>query len=287
MSPTLLDLPRELRDEIYNYLSNAPPAPGKPLPLDKLSSGTRRYTEGLHSLLRVNRMFRYEALDHIKDRATYLVSQRYQASAGLPSMTLCRPAPIPAHAQRLYLRIYIATPGSVAQSTGHAIYLAWTVNDVKRRALKKAGGPTTSGETSHDDPIENFNVLNSLLRGCLCLEELVLELLFKQEKNPLGVNGESTENHKGPANISRIQAKREMEMVIRELPAMRRYVVLGLDSGIMRRNPGQPWTHQCPPVRYGDICHFYEPYDTTCFGDSVDLLTNLRPTARKSWVSLS
>jgi hypothetical protein len=142
------------------------------------------------------------------------------------------------------------------------------------------------GRRTHD-PIENFNVLNSLLRGCLCLEELVLELLFKQEKNPLGVNGESTENHKGPANISRIQAKREMEMVIRELPAMRRYVVLGLDSGIMRRNPGQPWTHQCPPVRYGDICHFYEPYDTTCFGDSVDLLTNLRPTARKSWVSLS
>jgi hypothetical protein len=98
MSPTLLDLPPELRDEIYDHLSSAPPAPGRPLPLATLSSGTRRYTEGLHSILRVNRMLRDEALDHVKDGATYFVSQRYHAFTSLSAMTICKPAPVPVHA---------------------------------------------------------------------------------------------------------------------------------------------------------------------------------------------
>jgi hypothetical protein len=50
MSPTLLGLPRELRNEIYGHLSNSPTALADPLPLNAVPSGTRKYTYGMHSL---------------------------------------------------------------------------------------------------------------------------------------------------------------------------------------------------------------------------------------------
>lgn len=86
MSPTLLVLPREIRDNIYESLSNVSDLSGDPLPLGDLPSGTRRFTNGVHSLLGVNRLLREEALDHAKKCDTYLVSQRYRAFAGLDQM---------------------------------------------------------------------------------------------------------------------------------------------------------------------------------------------------------
>ena len=88
MSPTLLDLSRKLRDEIYDYLSSVSTRLGDPIALGTLPSGTRRHTQGLHSLLRVNRMLRADVLDRVKDCSTYVVSQRYGAFAGFHNMTL-------------------------------------------------------------------------------------------------------------------------------------------------------------------------------------------------------
>jgi hypothetical protein len=103
----------------------------------------------------------------------------------------------------------------------------------------RPGGPKTSDGTSCVEPTEDFTVPTSLLLACYCLEDLVLELLFKRQEDLLELDGESTEYHKRPADVLRIEARREMESVVQELPAMRRYAIVGIGTSIMRRNPGQ------------------------------------------------
>jgi len=62
MPPTLLGLPRELRNAIYENLTSNTHANIKkhPLNLETLPSGTRRHTHGAHSLMRTNRTLRIE-----------------------------------------------------------------------------------------------------------------------------------------------------------------------------------------------------------------------------------
>ena len=277
MSATLLDLPRELRDEIYDYLSDASTIPGDPLSLATLPSGTRRHTQGLHSLLRVNRMLREDALDRLKDCNTYLVSQRYRAFAGLHNMTLFQPAPIPAHAQRLYLRIYVAVPERVAKPITQA---AQAASMISRRSGAR-------GKSWMDDFPKVFTFLTSELRTCLYLEDLVLEIVIKRQDSQFGTGSESTERSDWVSSELVDICNAEMEEVIRELPALRRYTVLGGgEAKFVRRNPGQPWTRQCLIPQCVDICHCYEAFDKTCIEDAIDLRTDLTPTARGEWLSV-
>lgn len=150
MSQNLLDLPHELRDEIYDYLSSGSTLPGDPISLAVLPSGTRRHTQGLHSLLRVNRMLREDALDRLKDCNTYLVSQRYRDFTGLHNITLFQPAPIPAHARQLYLRIYIAVPERVEKPITQA---AQAASMILRRSMSR-------GKSWLDDFPKVFNTFS-------------------------------------------------------------------------------------------------------------------------------
>jgi hypothetical protein len=183
MPPTLLGLPRELRDEIYDYLSSASTIPGDPLLLGSLPSGTRRHTQGLHPLLRVNRMPRTDALDRLKDCYTVLVSQRYRAFTGFHNMTLFKPAPIPVHARRLYLRIYVAVPERVAKPITQA---AQAVCMMSRRSGAR-------GKSWLDNFPKVFAILTSELRKCRDLEDLVLEIVIKRQDSQFGTGCESTE----------------------------------------------------------------------------------------------
>ena len=183
MYPTLLDLPRELRDEIYDYLSSVSTIPGDPIPLGALPSGARRHTQGLHSLLRVDRMLRADVLDHVKDCNTYIVSQRYRAFAGFHNMILFKPAPIPLHAQRLYLRIYIAVPERVAKP----------ITQAARAACMLSRRSGARGKSWLNDFPKVFAVLTSELRTCLDLEDLLLEVVIKRQDSQFGMGYESTE----------------------------------------------------------------------------------------------
>jgi hypothetical protein len=78
-----------------------------------------------------------------------------------------------------------------------------------------------------------------------------------------------------------------MEEVVRELPAMRRYMILGGgESKFVRRRPEQPWTRQCPIPQCVDTCHCYEVFGKTCIEDAMDLRTDLTPTALGEWLSI-
>jgi len=288
MSPTLLDLPRELRDVIYDYLGSGHPTSGSPLPLVTLPSGTRRFTQGLHALLRVNRILRDEALDRIKDCETYLVSQRYRAFAGLHNMIPFKSASVPAQARRLYLRIYIAVPERIAKPIAQATRLAWAGPLANRLADMGSGEPMMSRGALQAECPEHFVILTSMLRACLPLEDLVLELLVKRQESLFGAGCESTENHGWLADDLEGQCIKEIEQIFRELPSMRRYAIL--ENGgtrFVRRNARQPWTRQCLIPQCIDTCHCHEPFNKTCVEDSEDLLTGLIPTAREEWLSLT
>jgi hypothetical protein len=273
MSPTLLGLPRELRDEIYGHISNSPTALADPLPLNALPSGTRRYTNGLHSILKVNRFLRREALDHVKNSETYLVSQRYRAFAGLHNMTLWKPAPIPKHTQRLYLRIYIAVPRHVASPIAHA---AQIVSMRDRRSI-------SSDNTWLDEFSKIFTVLTSMMRPCLDLEDLVLEILIKRQESEFGLGYESAKGcDMVSAEVQQI-CKAEMEQVVQELPQMRRYTILG--SKFMRRKSGQMWTRHCLIPRCVATCHCFEPFGSTCTEDREDLMEVSTPRRQEEWLS--
>lgn len=122
--PTLLDLPRELRD-INEHLIDTPASSDDPLPLTALPSGTRMYTNGMQSLLRVNRFLRNDALDHLKNCDTYLVSQIYRAFAGFDQMAAWKLAPIPTNTRRMYLRICVAVSERVARPVVRTIDRIW------------------------------------------------------------------------------------------------------------------------------------------------------------------
>jgi hypothetical protein len=260
MSSTLLGLPRELRDKLYKHISNSPTAFADPLPLNALPSGTRRYIYGMHSLLKVNQSLRREVLDHVKNSETYLVSQRYRAFTGLHNMTLWKPAPPPKHSRRLYLRIYIAVPRRVASPIAHAAQLA-SMRD--RRSL--------SGDSSWMDEFPKaFTVLTSMLRPCLDLEDLVLEVSIKRQESEFGLECESTEKRDIVSAELQEMCKAEMEQVVQQLPQMRRYTILG--SKFMRRKPGQMWTRHCLIPRCVATCHCFEPFGSTCVQDWADLM---------------
>lgn len=276
MSPTLLDLPRELRDEIYDYLSSAFTLPGEPLPLDTLPSGTRRHTHGLHTPLRVNQMLRADALDRLKDCNTYLVSQRYRAFAGFHNMTLFQVAPIPVRARRLYLRIYIAVPERVAKPITQAARAAYMMS---RRTVAR-------GKFWLDDFPKVFTTLTPQLRTCLDLEDLVLEIVIKRQDSHFGTGSESTETSDWISSELVDICNAEMEEVIRRLPAIRRYMILGGgEVRFVRRRPGQPWARQCLIPQCVDTCHCQEAFGLTCIEDAMDLRTDLTPTDTGEWLS--
>jgi hypothetical protein len=273
MSPTLLGLPRELRNEIYGHLSNSPTALADPLPLNAVPSGTRKYTYGMHSLLKVNRLLRREAMDHVKNSETYLVSQRYRAFTGLHNMTLWRPAPIPKHTQRLYLRIYIAVPRRVASPIAHGAQIASMRN---RRSI--------SGDNSWMEEFPKvFSVLTSMLRPCLDLEDLVLEILVKRQKSEFGLGCESTEKRDTVSAELQEICKAEMEQVVQQLPQMRRYAIP--ESKFMRRKPGQMWTRHCLIPRCVATCHCLEPFGNTCVEDWEDLMEVSTPRRQEEWLT--
>lgn len=277
MSPTLLDLPRELRDEIHDYLSSVSTIPGDPILLATLPSGTRRHTQGLHSLLRVNRMLRADAFDRLEDCNTYLVSQRYRAFAGFHNMTLFQPAPIPVHAQRLYLRMYIAVPERVAKPITQAAQAAVMMS--RRTAAR--------GKSWLEDFPKVFAVLTPELRMCYDLEDLVLEIVIKRQDSQFGMGYESTERSDWISSELFNICSAEMEEVIRDLPAMRRYMILGGgETRLVRREPGQHWTRQCLIPQCVDECHCYEAFGRTCIEDAMDLRTDLTPTDRGEWLGV-
>jgi len=277
MSPTLLDLPRELRDEIYNYLSSGSTLPGEPLPLSTLPSGTRRHTQGLHSLLRVNRMLRADALDRVKDCNTYLVSQRYRAFAGFHNMTLFQPAAIPVRAQWLYLRIYIAVPERVAKPITQA---ARAANMMSRRTVAR-------DKFWLDDFPKVFATLTPQLRTCLDLEDLVLEIVIKRQDSQFGTGCESTETSDWISSELIDICNAEMEEVVRGLPGLRRYMILGGgEVKFVRRRLGQPWTRQCLIPQCVDTCHCQEAFGLTCIEKVMDLRADLTPTDLGEWLNI-
>ncbi|KAM0708006.1 hypothetical protein Q7P35_004655 [Cladosporium inversicolor] len=277
MFSTLLDLPRELRDEIYDCLSSASTVSGDPLLLATLPSGARRHNQGLHSVLRVNRMLREDALDRLRDCNTYLVSQRYRAFVGFHNMTLFQSASIPPHAQRLYLRIYIAVPERVAKPITQAAQAASMMS-------QRSG---TRGKSWTNDFPKVFTVLTSELRTCFDLKDLVLEIVTKRQDSQFGTGCESTERSEWISSELVDICNAEMEEVVRELPAIQRYTILGGgEAKFVRRRPGQPWTRQCLIPQCVDKCHCYEAFGKTCIEDAMDLQTDLTPTAREEWLSV-
>jgi hypothetical protein len=114
-------------------------------------------------------MLRADAFDRLKDCNTYLVSQRYRAFTGFNNMTLFQPAPIPARAQRLYLRIYIAAPERVAKPIPQAAQAAAMMS--RRTAAQ--------GKSWLDDFPKVFTTLTPGPRKCFDLETLALEIGIK------------------------------------------------------------------------------------------------------------
>ena len=277
MSSTLLDLPRELREEIYDYSSSVSTIPGDPIPLGTLPSGTRRHTQGLHSLLRVNRMSRADVLGRVKDCNTYVVSQRYRAFTGFHNMTLFKPAQIPVHARRLYLRIYMAVPERVAKP----------ITQAARAAFMMSRRTVTRGKSWLDDFPKVFAILTSELRTCRDLEDLILEIVIKRQDSQFGMGYESTETSDWISSELDDMCNAEMEEVIRELPAMRRYTILGGgETKFVRRRPEQPWIRQCLIPQCVDTCHCCEAFGKTCVEDAMDLRADLTPTNRGEWLSV-
>ena len=278
MPPTLLGLPREIRDSIYEFLSNATEPSGDPLPLQDLPSGTRRFTNGVHSLLGVNRILREEALDHAKNGDTYLVSQRYRAFAGLDQMVPWKPAPIPTHARRMYLRIYIAIPDRVAKPVTREIDRIW----------QESRSARMQGDSWRTMCPKVFDVLTSMLRTCLELEDLVLELVLRRQNSLFGQGRESNE----PLGLDgwRLSdtCRYEMEQVMRELPRLRKYAIVGSEeTRLVRRNTGEEWIRACVIPQCVDTCHCYESFDTTCEEDMANLLGDLTPRSCGKWTSVS
>lgn len=278
MSPTLLGLPREVRDNIYEFLSNVTEPSGNPLPLRDLPSGTRRFTNGVHSLLGVNRLLREEALDHAKNCDTYLVSQRYRAFAGLDQMIPWKPAPIPTHARRVYLRTYIAIPDRVARPVTQAIDRIWQESRAARM----------QGDTWRSLCPKVFDVLTSILRTCLKLEDLILELVLRRQNSPFGQGRESDE----PLGLDGWRltdtCRYEMEQVMRELPRLQKYAIVGSqESRLVRRNAEGEWIRACVIPQCVDTCHCYGSFATTCEEDMADLLGDLTPRSCGQWISAS
>jgi hypothetical protein len=272
MPPTLIGLPRELRVEIYDYISNSSTALADSLPLNILPSGTRKYTYGMHSLLKVNRLLRRETLDHVKNSETYLVSQRYRAFTDLHNMTLWKPAPIPKHTQRLYLRVYIAVPRRVASPIAHAAQIA------SMRARR-----SISGDNSWMDEFPKvFDVLTSMLRPCLDLKDLVLEILIKRQESEFGHGHESTERRDIVSAELQNICKAEMEQIVQRLPRTRRYAIIG--SKFMRRKPGQQWTRHCLIPQCVTACHCHVPFGNTCVEDWEDLVGDLTRRKPEEWL---
>ena len=282
MPPTLLGLPRELRNAIYENLTNNNDHANikkHPLNLETLPSGTRRHTHGAHSLMRTNRTLRIEVREHLRQFETYCVSQRYRAFAGLENMTLWKQAPVPASARRLYLRTYIAIPPRLA--------LKIAVESL--RASMEARLHAADLEYPSvvlDDHTEDFGVLEAVLRDCCGLEEMVLELKVRGQKSAFGSDRESLDSDRDTRAVAGLGAA-AVERVMQTLPRLRRYAtVVDGETKFMRRNLGEGWTRHCLIPSCVPMCHCYGAYGTTCVEDSGDLLARLTPCAADEWVGL-
>lgn len=221
-------------------------------------------------------MLRADALDRNKNCNTFLVSQRYRALAGFHNMTLFQAAPVPKRSRRLYLRIYVAVPERVAKPITQA---ARAAHMMSRRTVAR-------GRFWLDDFPKVFAILTPQLRTCLDLEDLVLEIVIKRQDSQFGNGSESTETSDWISSELVDICNAELEEVIRNLPAIRRYMILGDgDPKFVRRRPAQPWTRQCLIPQCVDTCHCYEAFGLTCIEDAVDLRTDLTPTHLGEWLN--
>jgi len=273
---TLIGIPRELRDVIYEHLANthAKPTGNSPLDLDSLPSGTRKYTHGAYSLLRANRTLRAEVREHIRQYDTFCVSQRYRAPTGLASMTLRKHAPIPTSARKLYLRIYIALPRNLAQKVAEDSMLAGM----------SLNGPSPSFQDLAEQ-LDDFAVLRAALRDACWLEELVLELAVSEQGMVFDQGRKSSILNEAFQTVAELGVA-AMEREVQKLPRLRRCatVVEGLESNFMRRTIGQQWTRQCLIPSCVPMCHCYGAFGSTCVEDSRDLLASLTPCAAGDWI---
>ena len=281
MSPTLIGMPRELRDVIYEYLihTHTNIHNKQPLNLGTLPSGTRKYTYGAHSLMRTNRTLRAEVQEHLEHSETYCVSQRYRAFAGLENMTLWKPAPVPASAKRLYLRIYIAIPWDLARKIGVGSLHARMEAQPRRSGLEELGVP--------DDHADDFTVLREVLRNCYDLEEMVLELVVRGQTSLFGRGRESLDSDPYTCGAAGLGVA-AVERMIQKLPLLRRYAtILSGERKFMRRNFGEHWTRHCLIPSCVPTCHCYGAYGATCVEDSRDLLAGLTPCAADEWLGFN
>jgi hypothetical protein len=282
MPPTLLGLPRELRITIYENLTNNTHANinyKHPLSLETLPSGTRKYTHCAHSLMRTNRTLRTEVQEHLRQFNTYCVSQRYRAFAGLENMTLWKPAPVPRSARRLYLRIYIAIPRSLASKIAVDSLYASMQAPLDPADLEDLG--------ILDDHADDFTVLESVLRDCFDLEEMVLEFVVRGQDTVFGRGRESLDSDQDTQAVAGLGVT-AMEREMQKLPCLRRYAtVVDGETKFMRRNIGENWTRHCLIPSCVPTCHCYGAYGTTCVEDSGDLLAGLTPRAADEWVGFN
>jgi hypothetical protein len=282
MPPTLLGLPRELRNTIYENLTNNTHSHTNhkhPLSLEALPSGTRKYTHGAQSLMRTNRKLRAEVQEHLRQFETYCVSQRYRAFAGLENMTLWKHAPVPTSAGRLYLRIYIAIPRSLASKIAvESLYAS----------MEAPLDPADLEDLSVlDDHADDFTVLEAVLRDCYDLEEMVLELAVRGQDSVFGRGRESLERDQDTESVAALGVA-AMEREMQKLPSLRRYAtVVDGETKFMRRNIGENWTRHCLIPSCVPTCHCYGAYGTTCVEDSGDLLAGLTPCAADEWVGFN
>jgi hypothetical protein len=282
MPPTLLGLPRELRNAIYENLTNKTHANinhRHPLDLETLPSGTLKYTQGVQSLMRTNRKLRAEVQEHLRQFETYCVSQRYRAFAGLENMTLWKHAPVPTSARRLYLRVYIAIPRSLASKIAVESLYASMEAPLDPADLEDLG--------ILNDHTDDFAVLEAVLRDCYELEEMALELVVRGQDSVFGRGRESLDGDQDTESVAALGVA-AMERVMQKLPCLRRYAtVVDGETKFMRRNIGENWTRHCLIPSCVPTCHCYGAYGTTCVEDSGDLLAGLTPCAADEWVGFN
>lgn len=277
MPPTLLGLPRELRDAIYENLTETHVINhnNNSLDLKALPSGTRKYTHGTLSLMRTNRTLRTELQEHIRQFETYCVSQRYRAFAGLNKMTLWKPAPVPPSARKLYLRVYIAITTRLARKTADNSLLSRM--NISAASLQEP--------VLEDRGADDFAVLNAVLRDCYHLEELVVELVVRGQETIFGQGLESLDRNQHTKAVAGLGIS-AMEREIQKLPCLRRYaIVVDRETKFTRRNVGEQWTRQCLIPSCVPTCHCYGAFGATCVEDSMDLFASLTPCAANEWLS--
>jgi hypothetical protein len=194
-------------------------------------------------------------------------------------MTLWKPAPVPKSARRLYLRIYIAIPRSLASKIAVESLYASMEAPLDPADLEDLG--------ILDDHADDFAVLEAVLRDCYNLEEMVLELVVRSQDSVFGRGRESLEGDQDTESVAALGVA-AMEREMQKLPCLRRYATfVNGEMKFMRRNIGKNWTRHCLIPSCVPTCHCYGAYGTTCLEDSRDLLAGLVPCAADEWLGFS